>query len=184
MNSIGTLYIDCPEQEKNGAFDAGKNISEEEYVKMLREYSKTIGLPSPKQTYSNKHFNSYDMDEYVDEKKTYSKSKTRIFNISGNLCDINEIRRIQKNGMGVIIFDILKDEMEEYFESEFKFWKRDSMNINNDKTIDKDDRIRFLPTKDLKFEIDNHMFLLNGCKIYCDYDTFKVAIIIQKINEI
>jgi hypothetical protein len=74
--------------------------------------------------------------------------------------------------------------MEESFESEFKFWKRDSMNINNDEHIDKNSRIQFLPTKDLKFEIDNHMFLLYGCKLYCEYDRTKVALIIQQIKEI
>ena len=86
--------------------------------------------------------------------------------------------------MGVLIIEIIENNMEDSFESEFKFWKKDSMNINNDTEIDKNERIKFLPIKDLQFEIDNHLFTLSGCKIYCEYDRLKVALIIQKIKEI
>lgn len=181
MNSIGTLYIDCPEQERKGAFDA-KDISEDEYVKMLRDYSTTIGVGLPKT--NNKHFNSYEYKEYKTENVNYSKAKAKIYNISGQPCDINELYRIQKNGMGVLIVEIIENNMEDSFESEFKFWKKDSMNINNDTEIDKNERIKFLPIKDLQFEIDKHVFTLSGCKIYCEYDRLKVALIIQKIKEI
>ena len=86
--------------------------------------------------------------------------------------------------MGILIIDIVDEKIDDTFESEFKFWKRDSMNINNDKQIDKDERIKFLPTKNLKFEIDNHLFMFSGCKMYCEYDRMKVALIIQNIKEI
>lgn len=185
MNSIGTLYIDCPEQEKQGAFDAGKNISEDEYVQMLREYSTTIGVGMPKNTYNNRHYNVYDFSEYKENNNlTYAKASSKIYNISGQPCDVKELQRIQRTGMGVIIFEVIENNMEDAFESEFKFWKKDSMNINNDTEIDKNERIRFLPVKDLRFEIDRHVFLLSGCKIYCEYDRLKVAIIIQNVKEI
>lgn len=183
MNSIGLLYIDCPEQEKTNSFKVEKELSEDEYVKMLREYSTTIGVGMPKKNDYNRHFNYYDINEYNDD-VNYSKSKAKIYDISGKPCGLHELKRIQNNGMGVIIFELIESEMEESFESEFKFWKKDSMNINNDKEIDKNERIKFLPIKDLKFEIDRHVFLLSGCKIYCEYDNLKVAIIIQKIEEI
>lgn len=184
MNSIGTLYIDCPEQEKNNSFKVEKELSENEYVKMLRDYSTTIGIGIPGNVNNNRHFNCYEYENYKNDIVTYAKSKSRIYDISGKPCDYIELKRIQKTGMGVIIFEILENEIDEIFESEFKFWKKDSMNINNDKDIDKNERIKFLPTKDLKFEIDNHMFMLYGCKIYCEYDKLKVAMIIQKIKEI
>ena len=86
--------------------------------------------------------------------------------------------------MGVIIIELVEDEMDEAFETEFKFWKRESMNINNDEQIGKNERIQFLPEKDLEFEIDHHLFSFQGCKMYCEYDRLKVALIIQKITEI
>lgn len=181
MNSTGILYIDCPAQDKKDAFSVEKEITENEYVKMLREYSATIGMGTPK-NYNYK--NIFYENKIENEEVSYSKALTKIYNISGSLCDINELYRIEKTGMGVIIIDINTNEMEDAFESEFKFWKRDSMNINNDKDIDKNERIRFLPVKNLKFEIDNHLFLLTGCKIYCEYSDFKVALIIQNIKEI
>lgn len=182
MNSIGILYIDCPPQEKKDAFNVKKELTEDEYVKMLREYSTTIG------TSVSKNMNKYGFEtsapKYTEDETFFSKASAKIFNISGELCDIKELYRIQRTGMGVLIFEINENEMEESFESEFKFWKKDSMNINNDKDIDKDERIRFLPIKNLKFEIDRHLFLLTGCKMYCEYDRFKVALIIQNIKEI
>lgn len=181
MNSKGILYIDCPEQDKKNAFSA-KELTEDEYVKMLREYSMSIGMGISHNDFNSRH-NVYEINDN-EEKINYSKSSAIIYNMKGEKCDIKELYRIQKNGMGILIIELLESEMEDTFESEFKFWKKDSMNINNDKNIDKDDRIRFLPIKDLKFEIDEHMFLLSGCKLYYEYDRMKVALIIQKIKEI
>lgn len=184
MNSKGILYIDCPQQEKENAFSIGKEISEDEYVRMLREYSKTIGT-SQNFYNNNNQFKIQDINQNdYEENKNYAKASVIIYNISGDLCDIKELYKIQKNGVGIIIFDIVKTEMDDIFESEFKFWKRDSMNINNDEYISKDDRIRFLPTKDLQFEIDRHLFLFSGCKLYHEYEDSKIAIIIQSIKEI
>lgn len=183
MNLIGKLYIDCPEPEKKDAFNAGKELSEDEYVRMLREYSTTIGTGMPRNNYNNNRYAVYDM---VEDKSvpTYAKASAKIYNISGQPCDIRELYRIQQAGMGVLIFEIIDSEMEDAFESEFKFWKKDSMNINNDTEIDKNERIRFLPIKDLQFEIDKHLFMLSGCKMYCEYDKLKVALIIQSVKEI
>jgi hypothetical protein len=184
MNSIGTLFIDCPMQEKQGAFTAGREISEDEYVKMLRDYSATIGTGMPRSGADNRHGVYTIHQGQNEEEKNMSKSSVQIYDISGKPCDIRELYRIQKNGMGVIIIELLENEMEDSFESEFKFWKRDSMNINNDAQISKNERIRFLPEKDLEFEIDGHVFLFLGCKMYCEYDRLKVALIIQRITEI
>lgn len=183
MNSKGVLYIDCPPQEKEGAFSAEKELSESEYVKMLRDYSKTIGVT--RNNSYNRQFNIYDIEEkYNEEPQNYAKSSAIIYDMSGKLCNINELYRIQRNGTGILILELVKDEMEDAFESEYKFWKRDSMNINNDKMIGKDDRIRFLPVKDLQFEIDRHMFLFSDCKIYHEYEDSKIALIIRNITEI
>lgn len=183
MNSIGTLFIDCPAQEKKDAFIPSKNISEDEYVKMLREYSTTIGAGINQINSFDRNYNFNNIKNKKEEIH-FSKASAKIFDISGKECDIKELYKIQKNGMGVIIIELINSEMEDAFESEFKFWKRDSMNINNDKDINKDERIRFLPTKDLQFEIDEHLFLFSGCKMYCEYDNLKVALIIQNVKEI
>lgn len=183
MNSIGTLYIDCPAQEKKDAFTVKKDFTEDEYVKMLREYSTTIGAGITKTDNFDRRYNFYE-NKNITEEKNFAKALVKIYNISGVLCDIKEIYKIQKNGMGVLIIEIDSNNMDDSFESEFKFWKRDSMNINNDEEINKDERIRFLPVKDLQFEIDNHLFLFSGCKLYYEYNAFKVALIIQNVKEI
>ena len=48
MNSRGKLFIDCPAPEKKDAFSVEKELSETEYVKMLRDYSTTIGTGMPR----------------------------------------------------------------------------------------------------------------------------------------
>lgn len=179
---MNILYIDCPEPEKKDAFKVDKELSENEYVKMLRDYSVTIGTGMPKNNHYSNKYDSYE--NHKEDKINYSKALVNLYDISGKPCDIKELYKIQKNGMGVLIIDVIESDMEESFESEFKFWKRDSMNINNDKDIDKDERIRFLPIKNLQLEIDKHLFLLSGCKIYCEYDRMKVALIIQNVKEI
>lgn len=178
MISNGILYIDCPQQEKEGAFNPGREINEDEYVKMLREYSLSIG------NNIQKEYNNISYNKYIPENINYSNANVKIYNISGNLCDINELYKIQENGMGVLLIEITDNPMNDSFESEFKFWKRESMIINTDKNIDKNDRIRFLPTKNLKFEIENHSFMLMNTKLYHQYDDSKIALIIQYIKEI
>ena len=97
MNSIGTLYIDCPAQDKNNAFNAGREISEDEYVRMLREYSATIGTGMPTNSGVNRHgvYNIQQNNEQ--EEKNFSKTQAKIYDISGKPCDIKELYRIQKN---------------------------------------------------------------------------------------
>lgn len=182
MNSIGRLYIECQEAEKKDAFSVDKELSGDEYVKMLREYSATIGSNTSRST-CNSYLNSYELSDNK-SKVTYSSALSKVYDISGQLCDVNELYKIQRNGMGVLIFEIIDSDIDESFESEFKFWKVDSMNINNDCEINSDERIKFLPTKDLKFEIDDHLFLLSGCKMYCEYNNLKVALIIKNLKEI
>ena len=180
MNSIGKLYIDCPEHKGDNEFTPNRELSEYEYVKMLRDYSATIGTSS---TYNNNRFAVKDL-ENNNERNVFKCATAKVFDISGAPCGVNELYRIQKTGMGVLIIEVIDEDIDDSFETEFMFWKKDSMNINNDSEIDKDERIRFLPVKDLRFELDEHMFQLYGCKIYCEYDRMKVAVIIQKINEI
>lgn len=183
MNSIGKIYIDCPEQEKKGAFEVKKELTEEEYVKMLRDYSTSIGAGFIQKNNFDKKYGFYD--NFKNDELNYIDAKCEIYDISGKLCNIKELYRIQRTqNAGVIIINIDTTTMNENFESEFRFWKKDSMNINNNKNINKNDRIRFLPKRELKFEIDNHMFLFSGSKIYCEYEEFKVALIIEKITEI
>lgn len=184
MNSVGILYIECPEQEKQDAFSVKEEISQDEYVRMLREYSSTIGMKSNSNNTMSR-YGIYDIpQEHYEEKEEYTKCSAKIYDISGKLCDINEIYKIQKNGMGVIIFELTDQEVSESFESEFRIWQKESLKINNDESIDKNSKLQFLPTKDLRFEIDYHLFELSGCKLYLDYGNNRFAIIIQKIKEV
>jgi hypothetical protein len=82
MNSKGKLYIDCPEPEKNDAFSAGKELSEDEYVRMLRDYATTIGTGMTRNNYNNNRYNVYDV---IEDKSvpTYSTASAKIFDIAG-----------------------------------------------------------------------------------------------------
>lgn len=184
MNEQATLYMKCPFHEKTGDFSAPHDINEDEYVRMLREYSATIGKGAVVSSRNNRH-GVYDIKNFTkQEDDILSKANVIVYDMSGKKCNGNDICMIQKNGMAVIIFDILEDSMEESFEDEYKFWKQDSIKINNDEQLEQDDRIRFLPIKDLQLEMGYYMFKLEGCKLYHDYNDGKIAVIVQKITEI
>ena len=76
-----------------------REISEDEYVRMLRDYSTTIGTGMPRNTNYNRHgiYEIYQSNEQ--EEKNLSKSLTKIYDISGKPCDIRELYKIQKNGI-------------------------------------------------------------------------------------
>jgi hypothetical protein len=183
MNSIGTLYIECPYQENKNSFKVEKELSEDEYVKMLRDYSNTLNGSISFKSNRKTNLNVYDVDNSVDSKTNYVNSKVKIYDIKGKPCDINELYKIQDNGHGVLIMEFFEDEMNEMFYEEFKYWKVESMTINNNPDLDTE-RVVILPSKNLKLEIDYHMFFLSSCKIYCEYDNSKLAIIIQNLTEI
>jgi hypothetical protein len=183
MTNKAKLYMICPFSEKMGDFSTQQQISEDEYVKMLREYSATIGKGSPLSSIWNRH-GVFEINNTQEEKDIESSANVTIFDINGKKCTGDDICNIKKNGMTVLIIEIDDDSMEDSFEDEFKFWKQDSMKINNDKQLSKDDRIRFLPLKDFKLDIDYYLFELKGCKLYHDYNNGKIAIIVQTIKEI
>ena len=185
MTERAKLYINCPFHEKEVDFSVQHNITEDEYVRMLREYSSTIGKSGPSNGSINR-YGMYDVKDFQHQEDEGKLSSANIFvyDMTGKKCYGNDICNIKKNGMTVLIFEIPDSEMEEPFEDEYKFWKQDSMKINNDKQIGKDDRIRFLPIKEFQLEMGYHLFKLEGCKLYHDYGDGKVAIIVQKITEI
>lgn len=185
MIESAKLYMSCPFQEKMGDFSTQKTISEDEYVKMLREYSSTIGKSEPSNRILNR-YGVYDIKNVQQQENEEKLSSANIFvyDMSGKKCSGDDICNIKKNGMTVLIFEIPENNMEESFEDEYKFWKQDSMKINNDKQLGQDDRIKFLPIKEFQLEMGYYLFKLEGCKLYHDYNDGKVALIVQKITEI
>ena len=184
MSEQSILYMKCPFHEKTGDFSASQEINEDEYVRMLREYSATIGKGSVTSSKNNR-YNFYDVKDFsTQDEEIISKTNVIVYDMSGVKCTVNDIYNIKKNGMAVIILEILEENMEEAFEEEYKFWKQDSMKINNDTQLEQDDRIRFLPIKDLELEMEYHVFKLEGCKLYHDYNNGKIALIVKRIIEI
>lgn len=175
------LYLECPDQNK-GEFLPEKELSEGEYLRMLQEYSNSL---NSLRNNPNSRYNFVDEAKYQNKvKDAYLGVKTTIFDITGHACGLRYLYDIEKRGSGVIIVDLATEAMDDVFEEEFRMWKQESMRFNNEVNLSDEERIRFLPSKNLKLGIDYHMFLLQGCKIYHVYDDFKVAILIQKIKEI
>ena len=178
------LYMNCPFQEKTGNFETNQNISEEEYVRMLREYSSTIGKGNITNN-TDRRYNIVDVrQQKVIEENNLSSADVEVYSMSGKKCTSDDISVIEKKGMAVLILELLDDSMEEAFQDEFKFWKQDSMKIITDSQLEEDDKIRFLPMKELQLEMDYHLWKLTNCKLYHDYNDGKYAIIVQKITKI
>ena len=176
--------MDCPFQENMGDFSVQQNISEDEDIRMLREYSSTIGKGGISVNRDNR-YNIRDVKTYDQSDEPHmSSADVEVYDMSGKKCSTSDIDCIKKNGMAVLIFEIFEKDMEDAFQDEFKFWKQDSVKILTDPQLGQDDIIRFLPIKELQLEINYHLFKLTGCKMYHDYNNGKYAIIVQKITEI
>lgn len=184
MNSKGKLYIDYVNQENDGGFQVKKELTEDEYIKMLREYSLTLN-PSYHSTNNKPTYQTgYNETTNTENDISYTACDIVLYDINGLLCDINEIYHIQQNGIGILIIDIDLNSMDDNFETEFKFWKLNSTNIIKDKSLNQDEIIRLLPPKDLKLEIDGHIFILYHTVLYHSYSPSKYALIIQNIKEL
>ncbi len=183
MNDKNYLYINVPFIVQEDSFTYNKELTSDEYVKMLREYSNSL---NSNKNFDNKHFNSYEFD-YDEEKNNFVKAPVIIYDINGDKANINELYRIIKTGISILIIEIPYYEIEnldEIFESEFKMWKKESLNIQSNMDLDENQKIKLLPEKTLRLEMDDHLFELYNCKLYCEYDNFKVALIIEKVEEI
>lgn len=173
------LYMECPIENKQ-TFTTVKEISEDDYIRMLREYSATLGMPE-----RNNTSNRYNIQEVQQEqKKNIRKASVSLYGMDGYPCDVRALYDIEDSGPGIIIFKLEDNTPDEEFEEEFRVWKTESKKIISDNTINDERKIQFLPVKDFEILIDRHEFFLSGCKMYHEYEDGKMAFIIQRIKEI
>lgn len=177
----GILYIETIDDDNEKKFSVKRELTENEYVKMLREYSST--LDTAYKNFDNYKYNYLDDDQQQNNNK-YVNASVIIHDLSNSLCNKNENNNIQKNEFTVFIIQLVDNEIDETFETEFKIWKNDSLKIINDNDINEDDKIRFLPKRDLNFEFENHLYCFLNSKLYNEYDNNKFAIIVENIIEI
>ena len=176
------LYMECPVENKQD-FKATKEISEDEYVQMLRDYSLTLGtadLPS-----RSNRYNVYDIQDFQeDEPKDTFAIPVKLYDISGQPCGVRGLYDIEDTGVQILIIEIVSDFDDDRLEEEFRIWTRESNRINSDTKLDDEQKILCLPAKDFEAEIGKHVFLFAGCKLYYQYNDKKMALIIKRIKEI
>lgn len=188
-----TTNILIPILEYNNKFDS-PDIDSNQYIKMLNDnYYESYHDIDNYMTNGIKnntfHYRYNNISNYNDNKN--------IYNYISILCQINDINNkdISKDTfyqykntgeMFVLILNFIDNNIDEDVESELILWIKDSININTNNLINDDDKIFYLPKKNLKININDSELLLKDCKILDNYGNinkgiFNFAILVEKI---
>ena len=87
-----------------------------------------------------------------------------------------------ENLMFVLFVDIPIQTIDSDIESELRFWVRDSMEINIHHEIPENERLKMLPTKDLKIKVGDVDGTLVKCRVVDFQKPFRIALLVEKIK--
>jgi hypothetical protein len=87
-----------------------------------------------------------------------------------------------ENLMFVMIVDIPVKSLEPDVESEIRFWVRDSMQINVHHEIPEEQRLKMLPTKDLKVKLGDVQGVLVKCRVINFEKPYRLTLLVERIK--
>ena len=180
---LGKLFIDVSETELTEDVGNEISISEDDYIRMLREYSANVTSDKDCSfTYENRY------DDYSgDIKGSFSNASAdvSVYNISDlPLTELELSEYCESDSMFALIIEFV-GHVEDNFECEYKFWELNSQKISENEEYSEDEKIMFLPEKDMKLEVGDHEYLLSGCRHFKSYGKFdKFSILVNRINKI
>ena len=171
----------------------GDGLSSEEWIRNMEnahnsQSSRSIDMYMSggyDASYLNK---KYGMLEYKDRhadntKYEYYEVSCPILNQRKNPIQGMELIKCRmENLMFVLFIDIPTQSIESDIESELRFWVRDSMEINIHHEIPENERLKMLPTKDLKIKIGDVEGTLVKCRVIDFQKPFRVALLVERIT--
>lgn len=181
------LYVECEKRKEN--FDYQGEISEDEYVKMLKTASESIlGLDGfSKRNTIDKKYGFYDVSEmskYETPKNDIEELpfRARIYSINGDDLELEHISVFWKQQTPFIII-VETDEIESpMVEDTLNIWITNSDRINNDETLNDRLILSSLQAKDLKLKVANRYFTLKYCKMVNKISFNKFALLVNNIE--
>lgn len=135
-------------------------------------------------SYLNKKYGVLDYQKMQKDntKWEYYELSCPIMNMRKNIMQPEELVKCRmENLMFIMIIDIPKN-IDSDVESELRFWVRDSMEINVHHEIPEDERLRMLPTKDLKLKIDDIEGTLVKCRVIDFQKPFRIMLMVERFT--
>lgn len=183
------LYIKCENQRDN--FEYTKEISEDEYIKMLRDASDSIlGQDGfSKRSTSQQHHGVYDFDEWykgqqemMQEDGEYLPFNAKLFNMNNTELTIQDIGYYYQSGKQFIVI-VKVDEIENpIVEDTLNIWITNSDHVNNDDTLNDQLILKSLKTKDFKVKVNNNYFTFKYCKMVSKIDFCTFALLVNNLE--
>jgi Zn finger protein HypA/HybF involved in hydrogenase expression len=171
-----TLYIPFANGDAvNGFSYEGRDIRGEEYAKMENDeyYNHKNGVDQMvvSSLGNNMAINSYDKRKINVKNQSYAfhKCDGNIRNINGTEVTITQLDRLWANKEQFALYIYLNEKQfmnKPDLETDFKMWVKDSTKILNISNLPDEEKLKHLPKKDFKMDIDNgksHVVLKN-CK--------------------
>jgi hypothetical protein len=182
------LYVECEKRKEN--FDYQGELSEEEYVKMLREASDSI-LGSDgfsKRSTTEKRYGIYDASEMY--KYTFNNQddfeelpfKVKLFDMNNNDLTMEHISYFWRNNSPFIIIVELEEIDNPLVEDTLNIWLTNSDHTNNDDTLNESLILKTLKPKDFRTKINNVGFKLKFCKMVNKINANKFALLVNNIE--
>lgn len=184
------FYIPYSDYDAMTGFDAGIEMSEEEYTNYLNNYYQQNKLSMSEIMGGGRGMSPQANMQYEETVKKNILAHTKYYEVSANLLDMNGkeqkiddlIKYYQKNEMFInrVIFNDSISNSDAY--SEFRTWAIDSKRILDSNRLDENTKLLSLTPVDFKvsFGKDSNA-LLNSCKMLEMYTPNSFAILIKQI---
>lgn len=173
VDKLGYIYGDAKR---------GDGLTYEEYNKRLKEEH----LKSNAMFNGNYLHKKYKVSEQQHVK--YDETKYEYYDIT---CPILNGRRAEMQpfelvkcradgSMFIMLVDIPIKSIDQDVESEIRFWVKDSMSINTHHEIPENERLKMLPTKDLKIKVGDISGILCKCRVVDFWSPFRIMILVER----
>lgn len=182
------LFIEC--EKRKESFDYKGEISEDEYVKMLREASESIlGLDGfSNRSTTDRRYGIYDVTEM--NKYTFNGKddfeelpfKAKLYDMNGNDLTMEHISYFWRSNSPFIVIVESEDIDNPMVEDTLNIWVTNSDHTNNDNTLNESLILKTLKPKDFRVKINNVGFKFKFCKMVNKINANKFALLVNNIE--
>lgn len=181
------LYIECEKRKEN--FDYEKEISEEEYVRMLKQASESIlGQDGfAKRSTLERRYGFQDAKElemFYDRGDIEEKPfRARLMKMDySDLSPQDLVYHYNNNSMFIAIVSFA-DIDEPIVEDTLNIWITNSDHINNDPNLNDELRLKSLEPKKMTVKFNNNYLSLIGCQMVEKISNNMFAMLVHKIEK-
>lgn len=135
-------------------------------------------------SYLNKRYGMLDYQQMQKDntKWEYYEVSCPIMNMRKNELQPEELIKCRMERLMFVIIVDIPNSIDSDVESELKFWIRDSMEINVHHEIPDHERLKMLPTKDLRIKVGDVEGTLVKCRVIDYQKPFRVMLMVEEFT--